>query len=132
MADIEKNIVIDAPIEVVWSALTVPAAIDAWMDDDGVKVDLKVGGRYQLFGGDTTGTFTLIEAPNRLEYTWRQREWQKDWPDSVVHWELQATNHSTKVHLTHGQFPNDQERDSHDEGWDLYFLDPMKDELEST
>ncbi len=38
----------------------------------------------------------------------------------------------TRVHLTHDRFPNVDERDSHDEGWDVYWLSPMKDWLEET
>jgi len=133
MSDIEKNIQIAAPIEKVWAALTDPTAIRGWMGEDStVEVDLKVGGRYRLFEGNTTGVFKQIEKPNTLEYTWRQGEWDKAWPDSLVHWELSAApgDKGTLVHLTHSQFPNTQERDGHDEGWDDYFLGPMKEWLE--
>lgn len=116
---------IAAPIEKVWAALTDPQAIGAWMDDEAVKVDLKVGGRYQFFGGETTGKITELAPPATLEYTWRQGEWKTEWPDSVVRWELKSTGKKTQVHLTHRQFPNQSERDGHDEGWDLYWLGPM-------
>jgi uncharacterized protein YndB with AHSA1/START domain len=132
MSEIEKQIQIAAPIERVWAALTDPVAIYGWMGDDStVEVDLRVGGRYWLFGGETTGAFTRIEKPNVLEYTWRQGEWRTNWPDSLVHWELAASGKGTRVHLTHSRFPNEKERDSHDEGWDVYFLGPMRKWLES-
>jgi uncharacterized protein YndB with AHSA1/START domain len=92
---------------------------------------LRVGGRYKLFGGETVGTFTEIEKPHILEYTWRQGEWDSEWPDSLVRWELIQVGQETKVHLTHNKFPNAEERDGHDEGWDIYFLGPMKDWLEA-
>jgi len=133
MSDIEKNIKIAAPIEKVWEALTDPTAIRGWMGEDStVEVDLKVGGRYRLFEGDTTGAFTRIEKPNTLEYSWRQGEWDKAWLDSLVCWELSAApgGKGTLVHLTHSQFPNTEERDGHNEGWDNYFLGPMKAWLE--
>lgn len=132
MTDIEKTLTIAAPVEKVWAALADPQAIRAWMGDDStVEVDLKVGGRYRLFGGDTTGAFTEVAPFHTLEYTWRQGEWPADWPDSVVRWELAAAGNATKVRLTHRAFPNKQERDSHDEGWDIYWLGPMKEWLES-
>ena len=132
MSDIKKNLLIAAPIERVWAALTAPTSIRGWMgDDESVVVDLKVGGQYRFFGGETTGSFTRIEEPSNLEYTWRQMEWQPDWADSIVRWELQPSGEGTQVRLTHDKFPNKQERDSHDEGWDLYFLEPMQDWLES-
>jgi len=127
-----KKVKIAGPIEKVWAALTDRKAIGAWMGDaNTVKVGLKVGGKYKFFGGETTGTFTRIEQPNRLEYTWRQSSWQKSWPDSIVAWELKAMKSGTQVHLTHSQFPNVEERDGHDEGWDLYWLAPMKAWLEA-
>lgn len=132
MSDIEKNVRIAAPIEKVWAALTDPEAIRGWMGEDSkVEVDLEVGGCYQLFGGDTTGKFTHVSRPHTLEYTWRQGEWKKAWPDSVVRWELKRSGKGTQVHLTHDTFPNQTERDGHDEGWDTYWLEPMKDWLES-
>ena len=129
--DIEKNVVIDAGIVDVWDALTEPAAIGSWMGDGSVKVDLKKGGAYEIFSGDTTGFFIKIEKPNVLEYSWRMGEWADKWADSLVRWELQPYGKKTKVKLTHMNFPTKEERDSHDEGWDVYFLEPMKSWLES-
>jgi len=40
---------------------------------------------------------------------------------------LRNRKSGTQIHLTHDKFPYKQERDSHDEGWDLYFLEPMQD-----
>lgn len=132
MADIEKNVHIEAPVEAVWAALTEPAAIMGWMGEDSeVAVDLRVDGPYQFFYGATKGLFTEIAAPHTLAYTWRQDEWQSDWPDSVVRWELKPDGKGTRVHLTHDTFPNTSEREGHDEGWDLYWLNPMKDWLEA-
>lgn len=131
MADIEKQLHINAPIERVWAALTDPATIGAWMEDETVITDLRVGGSYAIFGGDTTGSFSVITAPEKLEYTWRQASWSVKWADSIVRWELKPDGSGTWVHLTHKAFPNKAERDSHDDGWDLYWLEPMQDWLES-
>jgi uncharacterized protein YndB with AHSA1/START domain len=128
---IEKEIVIEAPVEKVWAALSDPAAIGAWMDDDSVKVSLKVGGKYALFGGVTTGKFTAIEKPSVLEYTWRQAEWEKSEPDTLVRWELEPEGKKTRLRLVHSQFEDRKGRDDHDEGWDIYFLEPMREWLES-
>jgi len=129
--DIEKNVVIDAGIVDVWNALTEPAAIGSWMGDGSVKADLKKGGAYEIFSGDTTGYFTDIEKPNVLEYSWRMSEWDDKWADSLVRWELHPYGKKTKVRLTHVNLPTKEERDSHDQGWDVYFLEPMKSWLES-
>lgn len=129
-AQIKKHLTIAAPIQKVWAALTDAKSIGAWMGDDAVKSTLRKGGGYALFGGETTGKFTVIKKPTRLEYTWRQHEWKKEWADSVVRWELKAKGEGTEVRLTHSKFPNQKERDGHDEGWDVYWLKPMKKWLE--
>jgi len=42
--------------------------------------------------------------------------WPKAWADSLVRWQLKPVGERTQVRLTHCQFPNDDERDGHDEG----------------
>lgn len=131
MTDIEKKLHIAAPIANVWAALTDPAAIGGWMGSNGLKFELKPGEKYAFFGGETTGKLTEVAAPRVLEYTWRQSSWKKSWRDSVVRWELRRDHGGTKVRLSHRRLPNKEERDGHDEGWDRYWLGPMKVWLES-
>jgi uncharacterized protein YndB with AHSA1/START domain len=128
---IEKSAVISAGIDKVWAALTDPEAIGSWMGDDAVKVSLKKGGKYVLFAGSTTGKFIEIDRPKVLEYTWRMGDWDKDSPDTNVRWELEPSGKKTKIRLIHTGFVDREMRDSHDEGWDMYFLEPMKNWLES-
>src|SRR5689334_7969432 len=132
MADeIIKDVTLAAPIERVWSALTNPASMQGWLGPDNkLSVDLKVGGKYVIFDGETTGAFTQIDKPNLLEYTWRQSTWDANWPDSIVRWELTPNSTGTNVRLSHTRFPNTDERDNHDEGWDIYFLEPLEDYLD--
>src|SRR5258708_31820408 len=83
MSDIVKDIHIAAPVERVWAALTKPSEIEAWMgDDDKIKVDLKVGGAYAIFDGETSCKFTEVDRPTTLEYSWRQHSWAKDFNES--------------------------------------------------
>src|SRR5262245_30732218 len=110
MSEVEKNITIAAPIDRVWEALTDPEAIGEWMLDEEVRVDLRPGGAYAFFDGQTTGEFTQIRPQTLLEYTWRQSEWPSDYTDSLVHWELQPDGNSTHIYLLHSNFPNDDER----------------------
>ncbi len=128
--NIRKSIHINAPIEQVWDALTDPKAIGVWMMDTSVKSTRRTGGKFVYFSGATTGQYTEYTKPNKLAYTWRQQEWPKEWADSVVTWKLKADQTGTKVELSHTHFPNQAERDGHDEGWDAYWLGPMKKWLE--
>jgi len=101
------------------------------MEDDGVEISLKKGGKYVLFAGSTTGKFVEIEKPKFLEYTWRMNDWDKETPDTIVRWDLAPSGKKTKVSLKHSGFVEKEMRDSHDEGWGVYFLEPMKGWLES-
>lgn len=130
MPDIHKHITISAPIDWVWAALTDPTTISIWMQDITVDIDLQVGGAYRFFNRQTTGRILHIEPWSMLEYTWRQQRWPQYWEDSLVRWELFPEGTSTRIHLIHSRFPNLNERDSHDEGWDMYWLAPMQDWLE--
>jgi glutathione S-transferase len=130
--EVEKELEIGASIEKVWEALTDGEAIEAWMSSGEVDIDPRPGGSYRFFGGETTGVFTRVIRPHALEYTWRQAGWAGDWPDSVVAWDLRPEGEdATRVHLRHTAFPNQTEAESHDAGWDEYFLKPMRSWLES-
>jgi len=130
MSCIKKQVIVHAPIAQVWSALVEREALAAWMLDETAAVDLRVGGAYAFFAGETTGRFTRIDAPTILEYTWRQEDWPEAWADSKVCWELEAHGASTRILLYHRDFPNEDERENHDDGWILYWLNPMCDWLE--
>jgi uncharacterized protein YndB with AHSA1/START domain len=132
ISPIDKTITINAGIDKVWAALTDGEAIGSWMDDDAIKINLKKGGKYVLFAGSTTGKFVEIDKPKLLEYTWRMSDWSKDSPDTDVLWELEPSGENTKVRLVHKGFTDKEMRDSHDEGWGMYFLEPMKNWLESS
>ncbi len=131
MKAIIKRAKIKAPVEEVWAALTDTKAIRAWMGDPAPKINLSVGGRYALFSGETTGTFTSILPNTVLEYTWRQHSWDAEWGDSLVRWELEEEGSRTHILLVHSQLPNEEERASHLEGWDDYWLEPMIDYLKN-
>ena len=131
MQPIVKQRVLRAAPHAVWAALTDPAAIRAWMGEDAtVEFDLRPGGRYRLFAGETSGIVQSVEPEQRLVYTWRQAEWPADWEDSLVEWTLTAVEAGTHLHLVHDRFPTQQERNGHDEGWDEYFLGPPQEILE--
>jgi uncharacterized protein YndB with AHSA1/START domain len=130
MPTIRKSVLIAAPIDKVWAALTGPKAIAAWMGGT-VKSNPRPGGRFALFGGETTGRYARVQKPTQLEYSWRQANWPAEWADSQVRWTLKATGAGTRVALAHDRFPNEAERAGHAEGWDVYWLEPMKAWLES-
>jgi len=127
-----KEITVRAPAGRVWAALTDSATIASWMDDESAAIEARPGGECRFFDGSTTGHVVKVEAPRLLEYTWRQAEWPSEWADSNVAWRLTPIGtDSTRLELTHSNFPNESERASHDDGWDEYWLRPMVEHLEA-
>jgi uncharacterized protein YndB with AHSA1/START domain len=74
---IEREIVIDAPADVVWRTITEPSQIERWFFDR-VELDLRPGGRGTFaFKGRETGepvtvaiVVETVEAPRRFGFRW--------------------------------------------------------------
>jgi uncharacterized protein YndB with AHSA1/START domain len=102
----------------------------AWWGDDGVyrgqkmESDLRVGGKWVTEGKSAegkefsvSGTYTRIEAPRVLGFTWNH-----DWggpgrTETHVLVELTPTSSGTHVTLTHSGFTSASDRDDHNQGW---------------
>ena len=97
----------DAPIELVFDALTKPEHVRNWFApfEDQVKVcsiDLRVGGDYHIVfvtpdGAECSfrGTYMEIERPTRIVDTWLFEGWPDAWADETV--ELRETDGVTKL-----------------------------------
>ncbi len=118
-------------VDEVWDALVNARSIAAWQGGGKVRSDARVGGRYAIFDGATTGRYLTVQRPQRLAYSWRQDNWDAAWPDSVVSWRLEVRGQETVVRLRHRGLPNQAELEGHAQGWREYFLAPMKAWLES-
>ena len=73
---IEKEVVIEAPLEVVWRVVTDPAHIRQWFADE-AEVELRVGGggRLRFNSGDSYQLqIEALEPPRRFAFRWVQPE----------------------------------------------------------
>jgi uncharacterized protein YndB with AHSA1/START domain len=128
---IERQIVIDAPIELVWAVITEPEHINQWFGDV-TEVDLRPGGRV-MFGwpehGHTThGLVDRVEPPNAFAFRW-DRETEDD-VDGTSYTRVEFTLHpegeSTRLTVVESGFRElampeaDRRRDAdgHREGWE--------------
>jgi uncharacterized protein YndB with AHSA1/START domain len=69
---IEREILIDAPIEVVWRVVTEPEHISGWFSDS-VELDLRPGGEMVLRWdehGTVRGLVERVEPPHFFSYRW--------------------------------------------------------------
>jgi len=129
MSFVAKTLLIHAPIERVWAALTQASIISAWMGSE-VQSDPHPGGRFAFFDRQVSGRYTLVEAPYRLECAWRQSTWLADWHDSSVRWRLRRLLDGADLQLVHDNFPNPEECQRQTENWVSSWLSPMKTWLE--
>lgn len=125
---IVQEIVIKAPAQKVFDALTDPAARPKWWGAEGrfqttyMESDLRPGGRWMMSGNGMGGRpFTVkgeyreIEAPRLLAFTWLP-DWQEDAIETLVRFELSESGGVTTVRLTHSGLATESSRSSH-KGW---------------
>jgi uncharacterized protein YndB with AHSA1/START domain len=69
---IEREVLIDAPVEVVWSIVTEPEHIGRWLSD-GAEIDLRPGGELVLRWdrlGAASGKVERVEPPHVFSFRW--------------------------------------------------------------
>jgi uncharacterized protein YndB with AHSA1/START domain len=119
----------------VFRAWTEPSELKQWFGaEEGfiipiAEVDLRVGGRYRLGmqppGSDQVlivgGVYREVQPPVKLVFTWRWEAAGAAEPDTVVTIEFHERANATEVILTHEQFVDAAQRDSHAQGWEGCF-----------
>jgi uncharacterized protein YndB with AHSA1/START domain len=108
-----QEIVIKAPAERVFAALTHPTQRLRWWGAEGrfktthMESDLRVGGKWMMrgtgMGGKTfsvVGEYRGIERPHLLVFTWLP-DWDANAHESLVRFDLEEEGGITTVRLTH-------------------------------
>ena len=70
---IERETVIDAPVERVWELITEPEHVGRWFGDAGAAIDLRPGGELVLRWADhgtSRGRVVAVEPHTRFSYRW--------------------------------------------------------------
>jgi uncharacterized protein YndB with AHSA1/START domain len=122
VAELTKEIWIDAPPEAVYPYLVQPELAIAWMGDESWN-DPRPGGvfRLDIRGHFASGEFVELDPPRRVVYTWGwEGENQIHPPGSTtVEFELESKDGGTQVRLRHSGL-TDQGVEMHGEGWDQF------------
>lgn len=127
MKTIKQTYHIKAPVDEVWRGLTDPTYIDGWGGGP-VKMNDKVGTKFEFWGGDIYGTNRESVENEKLVQDWYGGKWPEP---SIVTFALKKKSDSeTQLDLLHENLPDDQ-ADNFDDGWKQYFLGPMKEYLEN-
>ncbi|MBV8732666.1 MAG: SRPBCC domain-containing protein [Acidobacteriia bacterium] len=125
---IVQQIVIKAPAERIFEALTDAAERTRWWGSEGrfqtthTESDLRPGGKWMMRGNGiggrpftVRGEYRQIEPPRLLIFTWLP-DWQEDAFETLVRFDLTENNGITAVRLTHSGLATESSRLSH-KGW---------------
>lgn len=116
------SIDVEVPVARVYEVLTTPQHMERFMQGEGARADLRVGGDYRFGWGESEGPMKILELKprERLKTDW----FHADDPPSVLTWELADSGGRTRLTLTHGGFAEfeDQElgkrrADEYGSGW---------------
>ena len=127
-----QEVVIKAPAERIFRALTKPDELLKWWVAEGkfrvvhAECDLQPGGKWRMevAGASTVeptlstvfGEYRTIEVPRLLTYTWiRENE---GFPETLVRWDLDEKDGYTTVRVTHSGLVTEGLR-ARNNGWPL-------------
>jgi uncharacterized protein YndB with AHSA1/START domain len=128
---IEREILIDAPMDVVWAVVTEPQYMSRWFSD-AVELDLRPGGRAALHWeghGTVHGRVERVEPPHFFSFRWHmEHESSSDLDEgnsTLVEFSLRSEDDSTRLIVVESGFRDlvgtDDERqrhvDGHRRGW---------------
>lgn len=106
--EIRRELVVAAPIEKVWEALTTPEHLSMWFGDS-AEVDLRPGGRARFgwseFDASSEAIVEIVDRPFRFSFRW---ESLKDTPveqaSTLVEFSLESVGEGTRLILVESGF----------------------------
>lgn len=108
---IEREILIDAPVDVVWGIVTEPAQIVRWFSDE-AEIELRVGGGGRLRFRNSGDSYQLqveaVEPPHRFVWRWVQPEGTIARQDNslLVEFTLRPEGDGTRLRVVESGFDN--------------------------
>ena len=133
------SVIIRAPIEDVWDALTTPELIKRWFFGVDTEADWQVGGpivhrgEWQGKPYEDKGTILRFEPPTLLVHThWSPASGVPDRPDQYeeVTWSLSGRNGETVLTVAETNLPSEEAKARSEESWKAV-LDNLIDLLET-
>jgi uncharacterized protein YndB with AHSA1/START domain len=106
---IEREILIEAPVEVVWAVVTEPEHVARWFSH-AAEIDLRQGGDMRLTwdedGGPFRGRVERVEPPHTFAFRWVQRvgEEPRAGNSTLVVFSLEAEGQHTRLRVTESGF----------------------------
>jgi uncharacterized protein YndB with AHSA1/START domain len=134
----EESITIDAPIERVWEALTMPEVIKRWFFGVDTETDWQEGspivhrGEYQGRPYEDRGSILQIQPPRLLVHShWSPVSGLPDAPENYqqVAWELSEGDGGTRLTIKESNLPFEEARATSEQSWRIV-LENLKKLLE--
>ena len=140
---IERDILIEAPVDVVWRAVTEPDQIVLWFSD-AAAIDLRAGGEGTLTWGQraTTTPITVriavetVERPRLFSFRWAHPEGEqaRQGNSMLVEFTLTPEGEHTRLRvvetgLAELEWPEEQKAtyvDEHSHGWEAHLAELRK------
>ena len=122
MKTIKQTVHINASPQDVYEAYT-DAKKHADFTGAKVKFENKVGGKFDIWGGELTGENVEFVPGKKIVQEWRAN----DWPEghfSGLTINLEPENEGTRLILVQENVPDDK-ADEIDDGWHQYYLKPI-------
>jgi uncharacterized protein YndB with AHSA1/START domain len=127
---IEREILIEAPVEVVWAVVTEPEHVSGWFSDS-VELDLRPGGEMTLHWsghGSVNGLVERVEKPHLFSFRWvvaQPGERLLEENSTLVEFRLSHEGDGTRLTVIESGFNalagTDDEKqrhyDDHQQGW---------------
>jgi uncharacterized protein YndB with AHSA1/START domain len=122
--EVRREVVVEAPLEHVWRAITEADQLVRWFPDKIAEVDLRPGGAIRIEWQDgefDDGTVDVVEAPSRFAFRWHGAGF--DSPETMVEFTLEPTADGTRVVVIESGFSKvrEEKRESawhdNDGGW---------------
>jgi len=122
--EVRREVVVVAPLERVWRAITEADQLVQWFPDKVAEVDLRPGGaiRIQWQDGEfDDGTVEVVEQHSRFVFRWHGAGF--DSPETLVKFTLDAVEGGTRVVVVESGFSKVSEGkrgsawQDNDEGW---------------
>ena len=129
---LEREILIEAPLEVVWSVITEPQHMSGWFGDS-AEIDLRPGGRLVLRWDESDhtvhGRVERVEPPRLFSFRWIRNSGTevREEDSTLVEFSLSVEGDSTRLTVVESGFrqlsgPDDEKQkdaDSHRDVWKL-------------
>jgi uncharacterized protein YndB with AHSA1/START domain len=106
---IEREVMIAAPIERVWAVVTQPEHVGSWFGDAGAEIDLRPGGAMTINWvkhGTSHAVVERVEPPHAFSYRWARPAHQtvREGNSTLVEFTLTPEGEQTRLRVVESGF----------------------------